>query len=67
MDVSRRVKKVEFMDYLYSNAIQVFSIHDAIKIFGKPEKYVLVRLTPITWIKGLVKGFYYVNCVDARK
>ena len=61
------MKKDEFMDYLYSNGIKVFNIHDAVKIFGKPEKYVSVRLTAMTKIKRLVRSIYYVNGADVSE
>ena len=48
------------MDYLASKTIKVFNIHDATKIFGKPEKYVSMRLSAMPKIKRATRGVYYV-------
>ena len=61
------VKREEFMDYLTSNGIKVFNIHDAAKIFGKPEKYVSMRLTAMPKIKRATRGVYYVNDADVSE
>lgn len=61
------VKKEEFMDYLISNGIKVFNIHDAAKIFGKPEKYVSMRLTAMSKIKRATRGVYYVHDADVSE
>lgn len=54
------MKREEFTDYLISNGIKVFSIHDAAKIFGKSEKYVSMRLTSMPKIKRAARGIYYI-------
>jgi predicted transcriptional regulator of viral defense system len=61
------VKKEEFMDYLSSNEIKVFNIHDAAKIFGKPEKYVSMRLTSMPKIKRATRGVYYIYDADVSE
>ena len=61
------MKKEEFMDYLNSNGIKVFNIHDAAKIFGKPEKYVSMRLTAMPKIKRATRGIYYVHDAEVSE
>ncbi len=55
------------MDYLSSNEIKVFNIHDAAKIFGKPEKYVSMRLTSMPKIKRATRGVYYIYDADVSE
>ena len=55
------------MDYLNSNGIKVFNIHDAAKIFGKPEKYVSMRLTAMSKIKRATRGIYYVHDAEVSE
>ena len=61
------MKKEEFMDYLNSNGIKVFNIHDAAKIFGKPEKYVSMRLIAMSKIKRATRGIYYVHDAEVSE
>ncbi|MCW6168308.1 MAG: hypothetical protein LVQ96_01300 [Thermoplasmatales archaeon] len=42
------------MNYLISNKFKIFNIHDASKIFGKPEKYVSMRLITMPNIKRAI-------------
>lgn len=58
------MKREEFMDYLTSNGIRVFNIHDASKIFGKSEKYVSLRLAAMPKIKSAIRGIYYIYGTD---
>ena len=55
------------MDYLTSNGLKVFNIHDAAKIFNKPEKYVSMRLTSMPKIKRATRGVYYVHDADVSE
>lgn len=55
------------MDYLASNGIKVFNIHEAARIFGKPEKYVSMRLPTMPKIKRAARGIYYVYDADVSE
>ncbi len=61
------MKREEFMDYLISNRMKVFNIHDAAKIFGKPEKYVSMRLASMPKIKRAARGIYYIYDADVSE
>lgn len=58
------VKRDEFLDYLKSNRLNVFNIHEAARIFGKPEKYVSMRLSSMPRIKRATRGVYYLQDTD---
>lgn len=55
------MKKEDFLENIKYYQMDVFNIHDAARIFGKPEKYVSNRLSTIKQIKRIVKGLYYVQ------
>lgn len=61
------MKKDKFMDYLNSNGIKVFNIHEAARIFGKSESYVSERLTAIPEIRRAKRGVYYVRDAEVSE
>ena len=58
------MKREDFMDYLLTNGIKVFNIHEAARIFGKPEKYVSLRLSQMPKIKRVIRGLYFIKDID---
>ena len=58
------MKREDFMDYLLTHGIKVFNIHEAARIFGKPEKYVSLRLSQMPKIKRAARGIYFIQDTD---
>ncbi len=59
--ITNIVKREEFMDYLRSNRIHVFNIHQAARIARQSEKYVSMRLATMQHIKRVKRGIYYID------
>lgn len=55
------MKREDFLEKINYFQLEVFSIHDAARIFGKSERYVSNRLSTIKQIKRIMKGMYYVE------
>jgi predicted transcriptional regulator of viral defense system len=61
------MKKDDFLEQLKYHKLEVFNIHDAARIFGKPERYVSSRLTTMKQIKRVRKGLYYLEGTELSK
>ena len=64
MNVWSYMKREDFMDYLINHGIKVFNIHEAARIFGKPEKYVSIRMSQMPKINRAARGIYFIQDTD---